>query len=107
MTNSTTSPIPLISLRDVYKVYETAAGDFPALRGVSLDVEEGDRVTVTAVSADGNCYEGDYRYREGSSSNGEVAFDRYRGPGGEVFLGEWHEAGGPRGQWIIRIVAAE
>ena len=74
---------------------------------VDLDVEEGDRVMVTAVSADGFRYEGDYRYREGSSSNGEVAFDRYRGPGGEVFLGEWHEAGGPRGQWIIRIVAAE
>ena len=72
-----------------------------------LDVEEGDRVMVTAVSADGSRYQGDYRYREGSYSNGEVAFDRYRGPGGEVFVGEWHEAGGPRGQWIIRIVAAE
>jgi hypothetical protein len=72
-----------------------------------LDVEEGDTVTVTAVSTDGGRYRGDYRYREGSDSNGEVAFDRYRGPAGEVFIGEWHEAGGPRGRWIIRIASAE
>jgi putative ABC transport system ATP-binding protein len=34
----TAQPKALIELRQVYKVYETAAGDFPALRGVSVQV---------------------------------------------------------------------
>ena len=31
-------PKPIIELRQVYKVYETAAGEFPALRGVNVQV---------------------------------------------------------------------
>lgn len=67
----------------------------------ALDVEDGDCVNVTAKSADGHRYRGEYRYREGSNSNGEVQFDRHRGLRGEVFVGEWLEAGGPRGPWVI------
>jgi putative ABC transport system ATP-binding protein len=47
------SPTPLISLRDVYKVYETAAGDFPALRGVSMDVVPGEFLGIIGKSGAG------------------------------------------------------
>ena len=67
----------------------------------ALDVEDGDQVQVTATSADGHRYGGEYRYREGSNSNGEVFFNRHRGLAGEVFVGEWMEAGGPSGPWLI------
>lgn len=73
---------------------------------LSLDIEdqsEGDIVTVTAASTDGVRYRGDYRYREGSQSNGEVFLERYRGPAGDVFIGTWREAGGPEGEWIVKI----
>ena len=33
---------PLIDLRDVTKVYSTAAGDFTALRGISAQVQKGE-----------------------------------------------------------------
>ena len=67
----------------------------------TLDVEEGDSVTVTAKAGDGQRYRGEYRYREGSNSNGEVHFNRHRGPTGDVYVGEWLEAGGPRGPWVV------
>ena len=67
----------------------------------TLNVEDGDSITVTATSSDGHRYRGEYRYREGSNSNGEVLFDRHRGQVGEVFVGEWLEAGGPRGPWVV------
>ncbi|MFQ5992164.1 MAG: hypothetical protein ACE5NA_06965 [Nitrospiraceae bacterium] len=72
---------------------------------LTLDIEaaEGDRVSVTLGSKDGTTYKGDYRYREGSNSNGEAFFERYRGPTGDLLVGEWHEAGGPKGDWIIKI----
>lgn len=71
----------------------------------SLDVEDGDRITVAATSIDGHRYLGEYRYREGGCSNGEVLFDRYRGPAGEVFVGEWLEAGGAHGPWVVLLEA--
>lgn len=74
---------------------------------IDIAVDEGDTVTVTAVSTDGITYKGDYRYREGSYSNGEVSLERYRGPSGDILAGEWQEAGGPKGTWIIRMNAAE
>jgi hypothetical protein len=74
---------------------------------IDIAVEEGDTVTVTAVSTDGVKYKGDYRYREGSYSNGEVWFERYRGTLGDILAGEWREAGGPKGDWIIKLDAAE
>lgn len=72
---------------------------------LTLDSEaaEGDRVSVTLGSKDATTYRGDYRYREGSNSNGEAYFERYRGPIGGLLVGEWHEAGGPKGDWIIKI----
>mgnify|MGYP001579194464 CR=1 FL=1 len=74
---------------------------------IDIAVEEGETVTVTAVSTDGVRYKGDYRYREGSYSNGEVSLERFKGPTGDVLVGEWREAGGPRGDWIIKVNAAE
>ena len=73
---------------------------------LSLDIEdqnEGDIVTVTAASTDGIRYRGDYRYREGSQSNGEVFLERYKGPACDVFIGRWREAGGPEGEWIVKV----
>jgi len=72
----------------------------------AIDVADGDSVTVTATSGDGHRYRGEYRYREGSCSNGEVHFDRHRGLAGEVFVGEWLEAGGPSGPWFV-VLAVE
>ncbi len=70
---------------------------------IEIAIEDGETVTVTASSGDGVRYRGDYRYREGSYSNGEVFFERYKGPAGDLLVGEWREAGGPKGDWIIKI----
>jgi len=70
---------------------------------VEVDAPEGDTVTVTATSTDGVQYQGDYRYREGSNSNGEVVFERHKGQSSEVMVGDWREAGGFTGRWIIKI----
>jgi putative ABC transport system ATP-binding protein len=43
----------LIQLRQVYKVYETAAGDFPALRGISADIYPGEFLGVIGKSGAG------------------------------------------------------
>jgi putative ABC transport system ATP-binding protein len=43
----------LIQLRQVYKVYETAAGDFPALRGISADIFPGEFLGVIGKSGAG------------------------------------------------------
>jgi putative ABC transport system ATP-binding protein len=44
---------PLIQLRQVTKVYETAAGDFPALRGISADIYNGEFLGVIGKSGAG------------------------------------------------------
>ena len=44
---------PLIRLRQVVKVYRTAAGDFPALKGLDLDVEAGEFLAITGKSGAG------------------------------------------------------
>ncbi len=44
---------PLIQIRQVYKVYETAAGEFPALRGVCADVYPGEFLGVIGKSGAG------------------------------------------------------
>ena len=46
-------PQPLIQVRQVYKVYETAAGDFPALRGINADIYPGEFVGVIGKSGAG------------------------------------------------------
>src|SRR5215216_2967833 len=44
---------PLIKLRDVVKVYATAAGEFNALKGISMQVEQGEFVGVIGKSGAG------------------------------------------------------
>lgn len=48
-----TSNQPLIEMRDVVKVYSTAAGDFTALQGVNLQVGVGEFVGVVGKSGAG------------------------------------------------------
>jgi putative ABC transport system ATP-binding protein len=43
----------LIELNNVHKVYKTAAGEFPALRGIDLTVNEGEFVAVIGKSGSG------------------------------------------------------
>ena len=46
-TASWTPPaLPLIELRQVVKVYQTAAGEFPALKGISAHIYPGEFVGV-------------------------------------------------------------
>jgi len=44
---------PLIQLQQVYKVYETIAGDFPALRGINIDIHRGEFLGVIGKSGAG------------------------------------------------------
>jgi putative ABC transport system ATP-binding protein len=46
-------PKVLIELRQVYKVYETAAGDFPALRGINADIYPAEFLGVIGKSGAG------------------------------------------------------
>ncbi|SDH58448.1 putative ABC transport system ATP-binding protein [Sinosporangium album] len=48
-----TPPTPVITVHDAAKTYTTPAGDFPALRDVSLTVAPGEFVTVTGRSGSG------------------------------------------------------
>ncbi|MFN2118771.1 MAG: ABC transporter ATP-binding protein, partial [Anaerolineales bacterium] len=43
----------LIQLRDVHKSYKTAVGDYPALRGIDLDIQAGEFVSVIGKSGSG------------------------------------------------------
>ncbi len=42
-----------IELQDIVKTYQTPAGDFPALKGINLDVDEGEFVAVIGKSGSG------------------------------------------------------
>jgi len=44
---------PLIEMRDVEKVYSTAAGDFPALKGINLQIDAGEFVGIIGKSGAG------------------------------------------------------
>jgi putative ABC transport system ATP-binding protein len=44
---------PIIELRDVVKTYSTEAGEFPALRGVSLSVDSGEFLGIVGKSGAG------------------------------------------------------
>ena len=46
-------PLPLVELRDVAKVYATAAGEFPALKGIRAEVRAGEFVGVIGKSGAG------------------------------------------------------
>lgn len=51
-TNQKTNS-PLIEMRDVVKVYSTAAGDFTALKGINLQIADGEFVGVIGKSGAG------------------------------------------------------
>ena len=65
--------------------------------------DDGDTIEVRASSRDGLTFTGIYHFREGSYSDGEVTFQRYKGRQGEVLLGEWKEVGTAGGPWIIKV----
>ncbi len=44
---------PLIRMREIVKIFHTPAGDFPALRGVDVDVHAGEFVSVVGKSGSG------------------------------------------------------
>jgi putative ABC transport system ATP-binding protein len=44
---------PLVQLRQVYKIYETAAGDFQALRAINADIQRGEFLGVIGKSGAG------------------------------------------------------
>jgi len=50
---SKSSTQPIIELRDVVKVYSTAAGDFTALKGINLQVKAGEFVGIVGKSGAG------------------------------------------------------
>ena len=43
----------MIELRDVHKLYKTKSGDFPALKGIDLNIEQGEFVAVIGKSGAG------------------------------------------------------
>jgi putative ABC transport system ATP-binding protein len=51
--NSSSSVQPLIDMRDVVKVYSTAAGEFTALKGINLQVNAGEFVGIVGKSGAG------------------------------------------------------
>jgi putative ABC transport system ATP-binding protein len=51
--NSSSSLQPLIEIRDVVKVYSTAAGEFTALKGINLQVVAGEFVGIVGKSGAG------------------------------------------------------
>jgi len=53
LMNSKPSTKSIIELRDVVKVYSTAAGDFTALKGINLQVEAGEFVGIVGKSGAG------------------------------------------------------
>jgi putative ABC transport system ATP-binding protein len=53
MMQFTPSTQPIIELRDVVKVYSTAAGEFTALKGINLQVEAGEFVGIIGKSGAG------------------------------------------------------
>jgi putative ABC transport system ATP-binding protein len=48
-----TTTQPLIEMRDVVKVYSTAAGDFPALKGINLEIAAGEFAGIIGKSGAG------------------------------------------------------
>jgi putative ABC transport system ATP-binding protein len=53
ISTSTVHPQPLIQLSQVVKVYATAAGDFTALKGISVDIYPGEFIGIVGKSGAG------------------------------------------------------
>jgi len=52
-SSPTDQPIPLIQLHQLVKVYETSAGEFPALRGINAQVHRGEFLGIIGKSGAG------------------------------------------------------
>jgi putative ABC transport system ATP-binding protein len=74
---------PIIELHKVYKVYETAAGDFPALRGIDVRVYPGEFLGVVGKSGAGKSTLLNMITGVDQVTTGEVII---HGPGGEVSI---------------------
>jgi ABC-type lipoprotein export system ATPase subunit len=49
-----TDAAPIISARELVRVFESGAADVPALRGVSVDVKRGEFLALMGRSGSGN-----------------------------------------------------
>jgi putative ABC transport system ATP-binding protein len=63
IATGTAERLPILTARDVFKTYRTGTHDVPALRGVDLDIQRGELVTVMGPSGHGkttllNCLSG-------------------------------------------------
>ncbi|MFH1432103.1 MAG: ABC transporter ATP-binding protein [archaeon] len=52
-TDTMKSKDPILSLKDVWKVYKMGEIEVPALRGVTIDIKKGDFVAITGASGSG------------------------------------------------------
>src|SRR5574339_1237710 len=52
-TEGTTNGHSIVDLRNVYKSYKTAVGDFPALKDVNLQINAGEFVSIIGKSGSG------------------------------------------------------
>ena len=74
---------PFIDIRDLVKIYKTPAGEFPALKGVSLTIHRGEFVAITGKSGSGkstllNTFTGIDHPTSGEVYIGGEALHRYR-----------------------------
>src|SRR5699024_1734484 len=72
---------PLIELKNIKKKYTTKAGDFPVLKGINLNIEEGEFISIMGKSGSGKTTllnilglldkfnEGEYTFRGENISN--------------------------------------
>src|SRR2546430_17483843 len=69
---------------------------------IDIAAEEGDTVTVTAVSTDGVTYKGDYRYREGSTRTAKCRLSDIGGPQATSWPGNGRRPGDRKGTGFSR-----
>ena len=65
----------LIEVHDLYKYYQTPAGDYPALKGINLQVERGEFLTVVGKSGAGKSTLVNMLTCIDSPSSGDVYFE--------------------------------
>lgn len=46
-------PIPIVELRDVWKIYKVGSIEYPALRGVSISIDKGSMISIVGPSGSG------------------------------------------------------